>query len=70
MAGPPCRAGDGELVPMFPNAAHYIQAAEYEYAAGPMREAWKFETYIGPAEVSARDASLMHLLCISYASYA
>eukprot|EP01052_Picozoa_sp_SAG31_P040234 SAG31_NODE_5779_length_2331_cov_1.310036_2_plen_218_part_00 len=44
VAGSVLRTDDGELVPMFPNAVHYLQQAEYDFASGPMREAWKFDT--------------------------
>ena len=50
VAGSVLRADDGELVPMFPNAVHYMQRAEYDYASDSMREAWKFDTYLGAVE--------------------
>lgn len=52
VAGSVMLADDGELVPMYPNATHYMQRAEYEFASGPMREAWKFDTYLGAVEAA------------------
>ena len=58
VAGSVLRADDGELVPMFPNAVHYMQRAEYDYASDSMREAWKFDTYLGSVE----DAGLLRVI--------
>ena len=58
VAGSVLRADDGEFVPMFPNAVHYMQRAEYDYASDSMREAWKFDTYLGAVE----DAGLLRVI--------